>query len=84
MLLSGVSVADKNELLFQKGINFNDIPNWQKRGVGIYWEEYHKDAVNQKTGEAVKVVRNRLKIDYELPMKDEYSQFIGSFIPNFS
>lgn len=35
--LSGMSVADKNELLFQHGTNFNDVPNWQKRGVGLYW-----------------------------------------------
>ncbi|MCU0980824.1 MAG: hypothetical protein MUF25_16870, partial [Pirellulaceae bacterium] len=32
--LDGLSVAEKNELLFQEGVNFNDIPNWQKRGVG--------------------------------------------------
>ena len=36
------------------------------------------------TGEAVNVIRNRLKIDYELPMKDKYSDFIGSLIPNFA
>jgi len=30
-------VADKNELLFQNGINFNDLPTWQKRGVGLVW-----------------------------------------------
>ena len=23
----------KNELLFQKGMNFNEVPNWQKRGI---------------------------------------------------
>ena len=28
-LMKGLSVADKNELLFQQGINFNDLPNWQ-------------------------------------------------------
>src|SRR5437762_1731561 len=33
--LSGMSVATKNELLFQHGINFNDLPNWQKRGTGF-------------------------------------------------
>jgi tRNA(His) 5'-end guanylyltransferase len=27
--------AEKNELLFQYGINFNDLPAWQKRGAGI-------------------------------------------------
>lgn len=49
-----MSVADKNEFLFQRGINFNDLPSWQKRGIGIYWEAYEKNAVNPKTGEAVK------------------------------
>jgi tRNA(His) guanylyltransferase len=33
----GLSVADKNELLFRHGINFNDLPAWQKRGSGLYW-----------------------------------------------
>src|SRR5947208_6957524 len=36
--LKGLSVANKNELLFQNGINFNDLPLWQRRGVGLYWE----------------------------------------------
>ncbi len=74
--LSGVSVANKNELLFQRGINFNDLPSWQKRGVGVYWKEYQKKAINPKTGQAVIAQRKCLKIDLELAMKDEYSNFI--------
>ncbi|MGL4422617.1 MAG: tRNA(His) guanylyltransferase Thg1 family protein, partial [Gemmataceae bacterium] len=35
--LAGLSVADKNELLFQSGTNFNELPAWQKRGSGFYW-----------------------------------------------
>lgn len=80
--LSGVSVADKNELLFKRGINFNDIPTWQKRGIGIYWEIYEKSAKNMQTGEAVTATRKRLKVDYDLPMKGEYSSFIGSLLEN--
>ena len=80
--LSGVSVADKNELLFERGINFNDIPTWQKRGIGIYWEIYEKSAKNMQTGEAVTATRKRLKVDYDLPMKGEYSSFIGSLLEN--
>jgi tRNA(His) 5'-end guanylyltransferase len=34
--LSGLSVADKNDLLFQRGVNFNDLPSWQRRGSGLY------------------------------------------------
>src|SRR5688572_10797788 len=44
-----LTVAEKNELLFQNGINFNDVPNWQKRGIGMYWEEYEKPARNPVT-----------------------------------
>jgi tRNA(His) guanylyltransferase len=35
--LAGMSVADKNQLLFELGRNVNDLPAWQKRGTGLYW-----------------------------------------------
>lgn len=76
----GQSTAEKNEFLFQNGINFNELPNWHKRGTGIYWENYEKDAVNPKTGEAVTAIRKRLKVDFELPMKEQYSDFIEEII----
>ncbi len=78
--LSGASVAAKNEMLFKNGINFNELPNWQKRGVGIYWENFTKEAVDYKTGEPIEVTRRRLKVDYDLPMKDKYSMFIERFL----
>lgn len=77
-----MSIAEKNELLFQQGINFNDLPNWQKRGIGLYWETYEKEAINPKTQEPVTALRNRIKVDTELPMKDLYSDFIGKLIPD--
>ncbi len=46
-----LSTANKNELLFQHGVNFNDLPAWQKRGVGLYWEDYEKERHNPVTGE---------------------------------
>lgn len=78
--LSGQSVAMKNELLFQYGINFNDLPDWQKRGVGLYWETYLKEAVNKKTGEAVTARRRRIVRNLELPMRDEYERFIEKIV----
>src|SRR5688500_10303349 len=70
--LLGMSVPDKNELLFQNGINFNELPAWQKRGTGLYWETYEKPATNPKTGEAVTSTHRRIKRDFDLPMRDEY------------
>lgn len=74
--LLGMSVAAKNELLFQNGINFNDLPNWQKRGLGVLWEKYMKPGKNPKTGAEVLAERRRLKRELELPMKEEYGRFI--------
>ena len=79
--LLGLSVSQKNELLFQCGINFNDLPNWQKRGVGLYWDEYDKPAVNPITRQEVAARRRRIRTDLDLPMKEEYGQFVRSFIP---
>lgn len=74
--LEGMSVAQKNELLFSHGINFNDLPNWQKRGVGLFWETYEKRATNPLTGEAVLAQRRRISSCLDLPMKEAYSTFV--------
>ena len=74
--LKGMSVAAKNELLFRHGVNFNDLPTWQKRGVGLYWEEYDRPAVNPRTGEPVSARRRRVRVDVELPMRDAYDAFV--------
>jgi tRNA(His) 5'-end guanylyltransferase len=80
--ISGLSVVEKNELLFREGVNFNDLPRWQKRGSGLYWETFERTANNPVTGESVTVKRNRLRREMELPMKDEYSAFITSLLQN--
>jgi tRNA(His) 5'-end guanylyltransferase len=74
--LSGMSVSAKHELLFSYGVNFNDLPNWQKKGVGLYWEEYEKQGINPLLGQPVNAVRKRLKVQLDLPMKEEYRDFL--------
>lgn len=78
--LEGMSVARKNELLFQRDVNFNDLPSWQKRGIGLSWESYEKDGLNPKTGQVTTALRRRIRRDLELPMGDEYSAFIRRLI----
>lgn len=74
--LQRLSVADKNELLFGHGVNFNDLPLWQKRGSGIWWEAFEKPGVDGRTGESVTAVRRRLRTELELPMRDAYDAFM--------
>jgi tRNA(His) 5'-end guanylyltransferase len=78
--LHSLSIAGKNELLFQQGINFNDVPTWQKRGVGLYWEEYEKPAQNPVTGVETIACRRRIRQDFNLPMKAEYEECLRSIV----
>ena len=75
-----MSVADKNELLFQRGLNFNDLPRWQKRGIGVLWESVEREGLNRKTGETSIVQRRRLRTDFELPLGDDYNDFIRNVL----
>ena len=79
-MLEGQSVAYKNELLFQNGINFDKLPSWQKRGIGVYWETYMKKGFNPVTGMEEITERRALKADDELPLRDEYSKFIENLL----
>lgn len=65
--LEGASVSAKNELLFEHGINYNQVPAWHKRGVALVWETYEKEGLNPKTGEATTTQRRRLSTKLELP-----------------
>ena len=78
--LSGVSVPARNELLFQHGINFNDLPAWQRRGIGACWREVVEPAVDPRTGEATAAARRALHVDLDLPMKDDYDTLLRGIL----
>ncbi len=78
--VSGLSTAAKNELLFQRGINFNDLPAWQKRGVGLYWHDEQRQGFNPSTNETTRVLRRALYTEYELPVGAAYDVFIRQFL----
>ncbi len=79
-ILSGKTIAEKNELLFQSGINFNDLPSWQKRGIGFYWKAVEHEGYNPKTKEKIITTRNQIYIDYELPLKNDYDKLVLDII----
>lgn len=86
--MKGMSVAKKHDLLFcESGINFNALPAWHKRGIGIYCENIETKGFNPKTGEETASTRRVLRVDMELPVRDAYTRFIRgivqSSIPNY-
>ena len=80
MQLEGKSVAYKNEMLFERGINYNELPNWQKRGIGVYYQTVMKDGYNPVNKETVQTKRRELYTDYELKLGEEYADWVCQFL----
>ena len=78
--LDGKSVAYKNELLFSRGINFDKLPSWQKRGIGVYWADFEKAGFNPITNVEEKTIRRKLQVDMELPLGKAYGKMVSSFL----
>lgn len=79
-LLEGKTVAFKNELLFSRGINFDKLPSWQKRGVGVFWDDIEKVGYNPISNQEVKAIRRELRVNYELPLGEDYAKYVISFL----
>lgn len=78
--LDGKSIAYKNELLFSRGINFNELPSWQKRGIGIYFADVEKVGYNPITKTEEKALRRELAQNMELPLGEEYAKWVVSLV----
>jgi len=79
--LDGASIPTKTELLLTHGITFAEVPAWQRRGTGVYWEQFEKDGFNPKTQEVVKATRRRIAVNDALGAGEEYGAFVANFLP---
>lgn len=79
-MLSGKSVGFKNELLFERGINYNDLPAWQKRGIGVYYKSMTKKGFNPITGETIEAQRRQLFTDHEIMLGEKYGEWVCGFV----
>lgn len=74
--LTGAKAPEKHDLLHTFGINFGDLPAWQKRGTGLWWHTAPHMGHNPITGEDVETTRRHIRIEAELPTGDEYRALI--------
>ena len=78
--LEGKSISYKNELLYSRGIDYDQLPSWQKRGVGLWKEVYEKEGFDPISKTTVKAFRNRIAISENLPLGEEYAEMITGFL----
>jgi tRNA(His) 5'-end guanylyltransferase len=60
-----------HELMYnKKNINLSQLPNWQKRGIGIYKTLVEIEGFNPKKQVKTSSFRHKIKVDCELPIFD--------------
>ena len=73
--LKGLDRAEQERLVRElTGIDCDDLPGWQRHGVGLYMETYEKVGINPLTGEEGIAERRRIQVDSELPSRVEYRE----------
>ena len=78
--ISGVTNAQKIELLLNHGINYDKLPSWQTRGIGMYYTDVPKEGFNPVTGQATKCLRRVLHLEEELPTGAAYSKLLSQIL----
>lgn len=64
--IKGLKSSNIHDLLFERGINLNDVDNWKKRGIGIYKRSWEIEGFNPVKEEKTVSTRSEVYVDYEL------------------
>ncbi len=77
--LKGMKAAEVHEMLFRKGINLNETPQWQRRGIVITREQYQREGYDKKAETKVTVTRSKIVEHWDLPLfgSEEGRNFIA-------
>lgn len=78
--LQRLSAAERHDLLMSGGINFNNLPSWQKRGVGLRYQQRVHTAIDPRNGELAQVSRRKLTTEFELPARQQYDAYMTQVI----
>lgn len=72
--------SELQELIFQKGQNWNNVPTSQKRGRCIVKKVVLKEGVNPKTGEKLPTQRSEWVVDNEIPVFSQNPMYINEYV----
>ncbi|MGL6299121.1 MAG: tRNA(His) guanylyltransferase Thg1 family protein [Methanobacteriaceae archaeon] len=56
--LNGLKISDVHELLYNNGLNINDVDNWKKRGISIYRRNQVINSNNTNTAHNINNTHN--------------------------
>ncbi|MGB2841265.1 MAG: tRNA(His) guanylyltransferase Thg1 family protein [Halobacteriota archaeon] len=66
--LRGMKAGDVHEMLFRKGVNLDETPKWQRRGILVAKKGYEKGGYDPKAAKKVTVTRYKVVQLWDLPL----------------
>lgn len=66
--LREMKAGDVHEMLFRMGINLNETPKWQRRGILVAKQGYEKEGYNPNAATHVTVTRYNVVQRWDLPL----------------
>lgn len=76
--INGMNLSDIHELLFENGINLNDVETYKKRGIAVYRKNKKVTGFNKKENVNQTSYRSYVFTDWELPkFNEEFFTQIG-------
>ena len=66
--IKGMNISDVHELLFQNGINLNDVETYKKRGIAVYRKNKKIVGFNKKENKNQTSYRSYVYTDWNLPI----------------
>ena len=76
--INGMNLSDVHELLFENGINLNDVETYKKRGIAVYRKNKEIVGYNKKEKVNQTSYRSYVFTDWELPIfNEEFFKQIG-------
>lgn len=69
--IKGMNLSEIHELLFENGINLNDVDTYKKRGIAVYRKNKKIVGFNKKENRNQTSYRSYIYTDWELPIFSE-------------
>ncbi|MGL4669507.1 MAG: tRNA(His) guanylyltransferase Thg1 family protein [Methanobacteriaceae archaeon] len=71
--LNGLKISNIHELLYNNGLNINDVDNWKKRGLAIYRRNQvaNVNSINNNNGNNEILNRTEIIVDENIPQFNE-------------
>ncbi|MEV3923280.1 tRNA(His) guanylyltransferase Thg1 family protein [Actinomadura coerulea] len=74
--LEGTSADERVGLLSARGIDFNDVPHWQRHGIALWWETYEKTGHDPIRDTYVTTTRRRIRVERDQSMTSTYRELL--------